>query len=224
LTEELDKKKEEMDLCQTDQEMLDWALVEVFAASQRWEIEAREMTPQTRSQRNITLQPPWYPHVIALLMRTFRDKYQNPHTALAIFNHTKTASIASYAFGCTTNAYNELIQTYWSCFRDAHAVLNAFREMQVNGVTMNSKTGRLMDTIRRDTGAERLWSEEEVSKIITRLDGIRRDAKVLEAAPTILKSRGKWDQWKTQNLQDDPLDKWGFNNWGNGSTTQPRLP
>jgi hypothetical protein len=211
--EELDKKKEEMDLCRTDQELLDWALVDVFAESRRFEEEARKMGVQTRSKRTVTLQPLWYPHVVALLMRTFRDKYQNPHTALAIFNYTKTASIASYAFGCSTDAYNELIDTYWSCFRDASAVLNAFREMQVNGVTMSSKTNRLLDNIRRDVGAERLWSEDEVSNIITRLDVIRRDVEDLEAASKKYKSRRKFDQWKTQALRDDPTDKWGFNSW-----------
>ncbi|KXN90137.1 hypothetical protein AN958_04627 [Leucoagaricus sp. SymC.cos] len=217
LHEELDKKKEEMDLCRTDQELLDWALVEVFAAARKYEEEARELGTQTKSKRNVTLQPLWYSHVVALLMRTFRDKYQNPHTALAIFNHTKTASIASCAFGCSTDAYNELIQTYWSCFRDANAALNAFREMHVNGVTMDSKTGRLLDTIRRDVGAEKLWSDEEVSSIVTRLDAIRRDAEGLTVASKKYKGRNKWDQWKNQALRDDPTDKWGFNNWDNGS-------
>lgn len=223
LNEELDRKKEEMDLCRTDQALLDWMAVGVFAESRRYEEQAREMGPQTRSKRNVTLQPSWYPYVIALLMRTFRDKYQNPHTALAIFNYAKTASIASYAFGCSTDAYNELIQTHWSCFRDANAVLNALREMQVNGVAMNSKTGRLLDTIRRDVGAERLWSDEEVSNIITRLDAIRRDAEGFEKASKKFKGRHKWDQWKGQTLRDDPADRWGFNNWDTTSTAKARL-
>lgn len=221
--EELDKKKEEMDLCRTDQELLDWALVDVFAESRKYEEEARKIGPQTRSKRTVTLQPLWYPHVIALLMRTFRDKYHNPHTALAIFNYTKTVSIASYAFGCSTDAYNELIQTHWSCFRDATAVLNAFKEMQVNGVVMNSKTGRLLDAIRRDVGAEKLWSDEEVSNIITRLDAIRRDAEGFDKASKKFKGRHRWDQWKGQALRDDPGDKWGFNNWDNGSTARAGL-
>ncbi|KAF9453925.1 hypothetical protein P691DRAFT_522777 [Macrolepiota fuliginosa MF-IS2] len=221
--EELDRKQEEMDLCQTDQELLDWALVEVFAESQRFEQGARELGPQTRTKRNVTLQPSWYPHTIALLMRTFRDKYHNPHTALAIFNHAKTASIASYAFGCSTDAYNELIKTHWSCFRDANAVLNALKEMHVNGVVMNSKTGRLLDTIRRDVGAEMLWSDEEVSNITTRLDAIRRDAEGFENASKKFKGKHKWDQWKSRTMRDDPSDKWGFNNWDNSSTGRAGL-
>lgn len=220
LDEELDKKKEEMNLCQTDQELLEWMAVHVFAESRKYEEEAREMGPMTKSKRNVTLQPAWYPHVIALLMSTFRDKYQNPHTALAIFNHAKTASIASYAFGCSTSAYNELIQTHWSCFRDASAVLSAFREMQVNGVVMNSKSGRLLDAIRRDVVAERLWSDGEVSNIISRLDSIRRDAEVFQNAPKKVNGKMKWDQWKSQTLHDDPSDDWGFNSWDGASTTK----
>lgn len=218
LDEELDRKREEMDLCQTDQELLEWMAVSVFAESRKFEEEAREMGPLTKSKRNVTLQPAWYPQVIALLMNTFRDKYHNPHTALAIFNHAKTASIASYAFGCSTDAYNELIQTHWSCFRDASAVLNAFREMHVNGVVMNSKSGRLLDAIRRDVVAERLWSDVEVSNIITRLDSIRRDAEGFQNAPKRFKGKVKWDQWKSQTLHDDPSDGWGFNSWDGAST------
>lgn len=218
--EDLDRKKEEMDLCRTDQELLKWMAVNVFAESQKFEEEAREMGPMTRSKKSVTLQPAWYPHVIALLMSTFRDQYHNPHTALAIFNHAKTASIASYAFGCSTSAYNELIQTHWSCFRDANAVLNAFTEMQVNGVVMNTKSGRLLDAIRRDVIAERLWSDGEVSNIITRLDAIRRDAEGLQNAPKRFKGRVKWDQWKSQTLNDDPSDNWGFNSWDGASAAK----
>ncbi len=218
LNEELDRKKEEMELCSTDQELLEWTLVDVFAESQKYEAEAREMGMQTKTKRHVTLQPPWYPHVIALLMRTFRDKYRNPHTALAIFNYAKTASIASYAIGCSTEAYNELIQTHWSCFRDANAVLNVFKEMHVNGVVMNSKTGRLLDSVRRDISAEKLWSDEEVSNLIIRLDAIRRDTEGFERASKNFKGRRRWDQWKSQALRDDPGDKWGFNNWDTSST------
>lgn len=214
MDEELDKKKEEMNLCRTDYELLDWVLVDVFAEAQVFEEEARKMDTQTRTKRNITLRPSWYPHIIAFLMQTFRDKYKNPHTALAIFNYAKTASIASYAFGCSTDAYNEVIQTYWSCFRDANAVLDAIKEMQVNGVKMNSKTAKLIDTIRRDVPVENLWSEDELSNILAQLDAIRRDASG-DLTSKKYKTQGMkyLDQWKNQELRDDPQDERGFNKW-----------
>ncbi|KIK98560.1 hypothetical protein PAXRUDRAFT_823727 [Paxillus rubicundulus Ve08.2h10] len=40
IDEELDRKKEQMELCNTDQELLEWAMKEVFGESVRWDEEA----------------------------------------------------------------------------------------------------------------------------------------------------------------------------------------
>ncbi|EKM60688.1 uncharacterized protein PHACADRAFT_246761, partial [Phanerochaete carnosa HHB-10118-sp] len=104
--QELDRKKEEMDLCDTDQQLLDWAMREVFGESQRYEAAARKaMAELPSSQQGMPLQALSYPYVIAHLMRTFRDKYGDPHLALSLFDHARHLSTASYVFGCTTPAY-----------------------------------------------------------------------------------------------------------------------
>ncbi|KIJ07697.1 hypothetical protein PAXINDRAFT_158346, partial [Paxillus involutus ATCC 200175] len=42
IDEELDRKKEQMELCNTDQELLEWAMKEVFGESVRWDEEAKK--------------------------------------------------------------------------------------------------------------------------------------------------------------------------------------
>jgi len=211
--EQLDRKKEEMNLCRSDQELLDWTLIDVFAEAQKYEEEARKMDPKMRIQRNVTLRPLWYPRIIALLMSTFRDIYHNPHTTLAIFNYVKTSSIASYAFGCSVDAYCELIKTYWLCFRDANAVLSVIKEMQLNGIRLDHKTGRLLDTIRQDIEVENLWPEDEVSRIRTELDSIRRDVGHVDVNKKSTRPNKNFDDWKIKELRDDPSDEKGFNKW-----------
>lgn len=174
IDQELDRKKEEMDLCNTDQQLLDWAMREVFGESQRFQETAR--IARKSPQQPIQLQPPTYPHLIAILMSTFRDKYADPYLALAIFDHARHLSIASYVFGCTTLAYNELIQTRWRCFRDLRGVCHALEEMRVNGIEMNAQTRALAELTRREVGERNMWEEEtsgdsgEVWEILTRIE------------------------------------------------------
>lgn len=170
--QELDRKKEEMDLCDTDQQLLEWAMREVFGESKRYEEAAREAikdhssaTSSTLSPKEIThLQPPSYPHLLAILMKTFRDKYHDPHLALSIFDQARHLSIPSFVFGCTTPTYNELIQTRWECFRDLRGVCDALEEMRINGVEMDYRTRSLAETIRREVGERNLWEEETSGK------------------------------------------------------------
>ncbi|KAI0074724.1 hypothetical protein K474DRAFT_1709608 [Panus rudis PR-1116 ss-1] len=103
--EELDRKKADMDMCDTDQQLLEWAMREVFDESKRYEEEARAALSNPTSPSNkkiIHLQPPSYPHLIAELMRKFRDKYSDPHLTLSVFEHARhlsTVSLDSIRFG-----------------------------------------------------------------------------------------------------------------------------
>ncbi|KAI0331157.1 hypothetical protein GY45DRAFT_1360965 [Cubamyces sp. BRFM 1775] len=203
--QELDRKKEEMELCETDAQLLDWAMREVFGASQRYERAARpvlqeeaaadakdaakdtassssqeastsEESPKEEESPPLQLQPSSYPHLLSALMRTFRDKYKDPHLALSIFDHARHLSIASFVFGCTTPAYNELIETRWRCFRDLRGVVDALEEMRVNGIELDSRTRLLAEAIRSEVGARTIWQEDaapdsgEVRDLVTRLE------------------------------------------------------
>jgi Mtf2 family len=216
----LDQKKEQVSYCNNDQELLDWAIREVFEESKRYEAAARlaiaEAAKLPRKEEPPRLQPATYPHMIALLMRTFRDKYNDPHLALSIFNYTKTLSIVSYVFGCSTEAYNELLQTKWECFRDIRGVHDAINEMVVNGVPVNTGTRKWVENVRRDVLNQKIRpdmsdaGQNEVWQLLTKME------LTLANDDAMQRSKARWDHWKAEVLKDDNSDddKWSFDNWG----------
>jgi hypothetical protein len=229
----LDRKKEEMDLCDTDQQLLEWAMREVFGESKRYEAAAHRMMAEVAStgkepESVPMLQPETYPHLIALLMRSFRDKYNDPHLALSIFDHARHLSIASYVFGCTTSAYNELMETRWRCFRDLKGVYDALDEMVVNGVDPDARTRKLTEAIRREVSEQDLWDHEddlgggEVLTMLGKIDKLMikstppeesRDGNAGSSARQPRDTRRKWSDWKSEGLDRNPKDKWEFDSW-----------
>lgn len=222
----LDRKKEAMDLCDTDQQLLEWAIREVFAESQQYEEEARRMLDDPLTpKKDIKLQPPAYPFLVAELMKKFRDKYSDPHLALSIFDYARNLSSLSYVFGCTTPAYNELIETRWSCFRDLRGVCDALEEMHVNGIELNTRTRGLAERIRQEIGERNLWEEEmstdsgEVLQMMNFIEKLaahgikpqKDDKEAVKSART-----KKWDKhqerWKSYALNEAD-DNYEFNRW-----------
>lgn len=225
--EELDRKREEMELCNTDQQLLDWAMREVFDESKRYEDNARRSV-----NGPVQLQPASYPHLVALLIRTFREKYTDPHLALSIFDYARHLSIPSYVFGCTTPAYNELIETRWYCFRDLRGVCDALEEMRVNGVGMDNRTRKLAEHIRREVGERELWQEEsklgsgEVWDMLARIERFTarqrswRPRRHSNTASEKMSPRPRkaWssdqESWKAKALNNDEgSDEWEFGRW-----------
>lgn len=218
----LDRKKEAMDLCDTDQELLEWAIREVFDESQKFEAASREALQKVTSSSNKTsaaenlpiLQSPIYPHIIAHLMRTFRDKYHDPHLALSIFDHARNLSIPSYVFGCTTPAYNELIETKWTHFHDLKGVHDALQEMVINGVDVNDNTRKIVDGVRRQVGERNLWIEDDYFGEGELWD-VLKSIESLVRKPAADSDRSKrWNDWKTSSKTDKD---WAFNQWDTGS-------
>lgn len=228
--EALDLKKEEMDMCETDHQLLEWAMREIFEESTKYEEAARKaILAAAESQTPVDLpplQPPAYPHLLAHLIHTFRDKYNDPHLALAMFDHARHLSIASYVFGCSTQAYNELIETRWTCFYDVKGVHDALEEMTVNGVNIDSRTRRLVETVRREATKRDLWVEEsqlgsgEVMKLLTKIDelaakpsGRSRKVNASTSGSGPPKKPHKWGDWKIKPLEEGADDEWGFDQW-----------
>lgn len=219
----LDRKKEAMDLCETDQQLLEWAIREVFAESQQYEANARKILENpSASKEQVLLQPLAYPLLVAELMKKFRDKYSDPHLALSIFDYARNLSSLSYVFGCTTAAYNELIETRWTCFRDLRGVCDALEEMHVNGVEMDNRTRALAEKIRQEIGERNLWEEEMSSdsgEVLQMINFIERvTAHEIKEGGDKFKSRSKgkkWvkhdEQWKSHVLKED--DDYEFNQW-----------
>ncbi|KAF8840224.1 hypothetical protein BDN67DRAFT_858251, partial [Paxillus ammoniavirescens] len=158
IDEELDRKKEQMELCNTDQELLEWAMKEVFGeASTTSTYSTLSSSASTSAASSIStdpspLQPSTYPHLLAHLMRIFRTTYSNPSLSLSIFTHAARLSIPSYVFGCTAPAYNELIQAKWEGWGDLEGVCKALEEMRGNGVRGDGRTRAVVERVRREVG------------------------------------------------------------------------
>lgn len=210
--EELDRKKEAMNLCDTDQDLMEWALREVFGESERYEKMARDSS--WSSQKSLQLQPPSYPHVIALLMKTFRDKYADPYLALSVFQHAKHLSAASYVFGCTSHAYNELIATRWRCFRDLRGVCDALEEMRANGIEMDLRTRGWAEMVRCEVGEKNLWEEESITGTGEVWDLVGRIERLTSTKRLQRQNHQKQrlpveEPWK----QEIGQEAWEFNSW-----------
>jgi hypothetical protein len=239
MDQQLDLKKEEMDLCDTDQELLGWAMRDIFGEPERHAEAAQGgTTPQTKKEATPdttqpTVQPEIYPFILAYLMRAFRDKYHDPHLALVMFDHARQLSISSYVYGCSTVAYNELIETRWSCFRDLKGVHDALEEMNVNGVDPDSRTRMLVESIRRQVGERNLWEDEhemeeaDVFSVLSSIEALaaKGPSKGLQKRRKIpapeLKPK-KWNMWK---YNSEPDDGWEFDAWdvSKNATTEPKL-
>jgi hypothetical protein len=230
--EELDRKKEEMELCDTDQQLLEWAMREVFGESRRYEENARKAISDVAAGKELQtmpeLQPAIYPFLVAQLMRTFRDKYRDPHLALSMFDHARHLSIPSYVFGCTTPAYNELIETRWTCYRDLKGVHDALEEMTVNGVDPDNRTRKLVEELRRQVGERNKWEEEEdlgsgqvwmmLNKIEDLIIGHRRRPR--RDVHGQRRQNPADEGWKKAALHpEQSKDDWEFGRWDSESAT-----
>ena len=231
---ELDKLKEQLALCSSDYAMLEWAEREVFGASIRAEEAAREAFSAGKPPPR-HLQPPVYPHLLAALISAAREKYDDPHLALALFEHARNLSPLSYIFGCTTPAYNELLETRWSSFRDLRGVHAALEEMRANGVSPDSRTRALVDDVRREIGARTLWLEESemgsgevwaILRDIERLVARRapRRTPMDEHQPRQREEKPAHDVWKNPELAVDEEEAgYRFGEWPEpGSQWQAR--
>ncbi|KAI0027900.1 hypothetical protein K488DRAFT_25202, partial [Vararia minispora EC-137] len=156
---EFDTMSEAIDRAMSDLELLEWVESEVFAVSVEYstaanaairDAVARNVSLRTNPDALPPLQAPAYADVLAKLMRTFRDKWRDPHLALAIFERARTLSIHSYSLGCTTPVYNELLETRWVCFRDLYGVWRTVEEMRINGVVPDERTRAFWERVRRE--------------------------------------------------------------------------
>lgn len=253
----LDRKREQIELCATDHELLEWAMRELFDESVKYEEAAREAVAESSKSTNTkksspphhhpALQPPCYAPLLALLMRTFREKYRDPHTALSLFAHAQRLSIASYVFGCTTPAYNELLHTRWACFRDLRGVADALAEMRVNGVQPDARTRALAEEVRREVGARNLWQEESglvgsvggaganesVFELLQKIEDLSfrktpkaRDGDILQNEGRRNRSFGRrrWtvasESWKNSASTGEESDEYKFGDWSFNSNNE----
>ena len=201
-----DIKKEQMNACASDQELLAWAAREVFDESVKYEAAAKRASADGTKKKTLPpLQSPVYPQMIAYLMRTFREHYRDPNLALYIFKYAQKLSTVSYTFGCSTDAYNELIETRWTAFKDLKGVLAALKEMDVNAVPSNNRTQQVVEQIRQDIGYGIHAEQDPNSKLLMEIEEVL--AIVAGGKKTEYTGLGAWK--KSQKMNSDE----GFDDW-----------
>lgn len=250
----LTQKMADMELCETDAQLLEWAAREVFDDMTRYEEMTREQfakqnlkgsqgkSAETASASKSSPSPtilklPVYAHLIAGLMRTFRDKFNDPYIALSIFHHARTRSVASAVFGCTGPAYTELLRTRWYALHDLRGVASALAEMRANGVVPEGSVRTLVDEIRRNVGERTIWSEErglgvgeegsgEVLALLERIEELSRERVnlgLLKKGRSTKNDERHWrtttaERWKTGGFSKG---EYRFNDWSGGDRDSP---
>ncbi|TFK47060.1 hypothetical protein OE88DRAFT_1706797 [Heliocybe sulcata] len=128
---ELDKDIEEIELCESDYEVMQWTL--------------------RRLLNNADLPHPIRgPGCLRHIIRLLNTKFQNPHLALALFQYAREANTAAYVVLCTAPVYGELIHIQWSAFRDLGAVRATLEEMIANAVDPDGFVTRSILAIGRE--------------------------------------------------------------------------
>ncbi|KAG8904475.1 hypothetical protein FRB99_001687 [Tulasnella sp. 403] len=150
----LETKLQELESCESDQQLVQWAAALFQRQNELETAPAASQDNGSTSQSTQTASPvskkdefEAYPHLLSALIRTSRDRFCDPHLALAVFNHARTLSLTSFVRGCTTPAYNELLSTLWLCFRDLEGVAARLEEMTANGVEPDERTRELANRI-----------------------------------------------------------------------------
>lgn len=133
LSAQLDQMREEISTLSSDVDLLNWAKQNIFATS--------------RGPDGEEVFPPVYPHILSHAIKVLRENFNNPHLALALFQHAQSLSLESYLSGCLTGAYNEVMQVRWDSFQDLAGVEQAVREMDVNGVRWDWKTKKIVSRV-----------------------------------------------------------------------------
>ena len=189
---EVDELKEELSSISTEGELLAWAERRVFAARKYADSE------EPRYSRA-------YPHILAHLIQTTRQLFQNSNLALAFFQHAQNLSLESYICGCLTPAYNELLQTRWEVYRDLEGVNQGVKEMEVNGVTWDRQTRKLVGGICEELSAsnfltrgnqgQSFWRDHVAARWRQLEDRVQHDVEMEEGVYERIQEAKRMQNW-----------------------------
>jgi len=174
----LERKQEEMGACENDEQLVRWTATQFRRLEEIQALRNSSSFAKRPDANELMAELEAYPEVISSLIRTFRDRYRDPHLALAVFDHVRHQSIPSYVCGCKTSSYNEFLVTLWTCFRDLRGVAMALREMKANGVEPNWKTRELADSIAGSALSNSMLEKDKSTFVylqdVERLSGSKR--------------------------------------------------
>jgi hypothetical protein len=171
----LDEKKEDMELCYTDFELLQWAERELFTDSierlRKFEDRHKEfissrpelkmpISASTTSTSSMApppmvedIQNPLYSPLLTTLMNVAIHKFGNTQLACTLFLHAANLSFPSFIHSCTTASFNVYLEALWNSTRDLRTVSEAVEEMHSLGVKRDNTTRSIVGKIRRELEA-----------------------------------------------------------------------
>jgi len=88
--------------------------------------------------------------------------------------------------------------------------------MAVNGVDFDTRTRKLVDTVRREVGERTLWAEDDSlgsGEAWNMLKKIEELVMKRQTDDTSGDQQRRWDEWKNLPLEDNEKDGWGFDQW-----------
>jgi hypothetical protein len=214
----LDIRREEINMCQSDHDLHNWVITNLFEPFETHNSQLDSSVPALLNGASAPTEPlPAYIHtqLLAVVMRTFRNRYKDPHASLAVFDHVRNASVASYVACCGTAAYNELIETEWDSFRNLQGIFEALEEMKLNKVRIDTRTQALVEGLRRQVGNRSTWQEDGFGESpVATMSTLEKIEQSFGAAPTSQhpdrksvdrRIGAKWkigmDAWKVPDLQ-----------------------
>ncbi|WVQ72792.1 hypothetical protein IAR50_002352 [Cryptococcus sp. DSM 104548] len=184
LIEEYEILAEQINVIQTDVELVEWAKEHVFKAQVVPEPQKASAgsdvqdeaagEPEAAPASSTPVLPPLlqfspvYPKILARTLEVLRKNFNSPHLLLALFHHAQTSSLESYLSGCGTAAYNQVLLCRWESFRDLEGVTRGVREMEMMGVKWDRETNRLVGRVVDEVGRDMLeegqgsrWGKKE---------------------------------------------------------------
>ncbi|KAJ2916287.1 hypothetical protein MD484_g4090, partial [Candolleomyces efflorescens] len=173
----VDELKQVVEDCPTKIQLLQWTEANVFSMLDSNDASSSPSSQSTLTKKGLstTQQLRLLQDVIPNLMRTFRQRFNDPHLALFIFKAVRNHSTQSYVYGCSTATYNELIALLWDSFRDLQGIKDALEEMLLNSVDANGNTQNTAERACREAMDDKLWldrTEEGDEVAMTTLSSI----------------------------------------------------
>ncbi|EPQ26032.1 uncharacterized protein PFL1_06485 [Pseudozyma flocculosa PF-1] len=123
---------------------------------------------------------PYFAPVLHLVFLTLRDRYRSPHSALAVYDLTRSLGIESYVLGCTAALFADLLRTRWDHLVDLESCRTLLRQARETGV-LSDPASRRRELLRikrqRKRGPHDPIMTPEDEKIREVVDRIRAEAR-----------------------------------------------
>ncbi|PKS12319.1 hypothetical protein jhhlp_001619 [Lomentospora prolificans] len=127
-------------------------------------------------------------HLLSGLRHLDRGFARTSPLALAVLPRILELGMASYVLGVSTRFYNELMSIYWYRYNDSDSVMRLLREMERAGMSGDSQTLRLLDSVVESL--ESVAAEENAASPFAEVLGTMHEFDPITVAQ--LKKRRAW--------------------------------